>query len=54
MSNDEVKHMGTNSLYPFLIKNQREIPIVLKCNPIKYNISECIIDENIILRDHEI
>ena len=51
-----VNYITTNNLHPFLAKNDKEDPIIVKCYPLpddEYN-SECKIDDEIKLIDNEI
>ena len=51
-----VNYITTNYLHPFLIKNDKEVPIIVRCAPSvddEYS-SECEIDNDIILKDNEI
>ena len=51
-----VNYITTNSLHPFIAKNNKEDPILVRCYSsvdVEYN-SECEIDENITLIDNEI
>ena len=51
-----VNYIITDYIHPFLIKNDKEEPIIVRCIPSvdnEYN-SECEIDNDIILRDNEI
>ena len=51
-----VNFICTNKLHPFLIQNEKEEPIPVKCSSFNLNngISKCKIDENINLIDNEI
>ena len=51
-----VNFICTNQLHPFLIKNYKEEPIVVKCSALESDneISKCKIDENSKLMDNEI
>ena len=50
-----VNYIMTQHLEPFLLKNQNEEPIKIKCNPFILNeLSECEIDNNSLLIDNEI
>lgn len=51
-----VNFICTNKLHPFLIPNEKEEPIPVKCSPLDLNngISKCKIGENIKLIDNEI
>ena len=50
-----VNYIMTQHLEPFLLKNQNEEPIKIKCNPLILNeLSECEIDNNSPLIDNEI
>ena len=51
-----LNYLKTNKLHPFLIKNSKEEPIIVRCSPSEeYDIySDCEIDENIRLIDNEI
>ena len=50
-----VNYITTQYLHPFLIENEKEEPMKVKCN-INYlhNISECKIDDKLLLKDNEI
>ena len=51
-----VNYIKTNNLHPFLIKNEKEEPIIVRCSPsseYEYH-SECEIDDDVILKDNEI
>ena len=51
-----VNYITTNNLHPFLAKNYKEEPIIVRCFPLvddEYN-SECEIDEKVKLIDNEI
>lgn len=50
-----VNYITTNYLHPFLMKNEKEDPIIVRCNPSPEDehISECEIDDNIRLIDNE-
>ena len=51
-----VNYISTNKLDPFLIQNEKEDPIIVRCSPSVEDIfnSECEIDENVRLIDNEI
>ena len=51
-----VNYIKTNNLHPFLMKNDREEPIIARCSPSveDEHHSECEIDDDIILKDNEI
>ena len=51
-----VNYISTNKLDPFLIQNEKENPIIVRCSPSVEDVfnSECEIDENIRLIDNEI
>ena len=53
-----VNYITTNSLHPFLIENDKEMPIKIKCFPSEEDqyesVSKCEIDESIQLIDNEI
>ena len=48
-----VNYMTTKSLPPFVIENDKEEPIVVRCVPIDEDHSECDIEDDVILRDNE-
>ena len=51
-----VNYITTNKLHPFMIKNNKEDPIIVRCSPSIENeyISECLIDNEVKLIDNEI
>lgn len=49
-----VNLIGTKSIPSFLIENDKEEPIIVKCMPFDDDHSECEIEDYIILRDNEI
>ena len=51
-----VNYIKTNNLHPFLMKNDKEEPIIAICSPSveDEHHSECEIDDDVILKDNEI
>ena len=50
-----VNYIKTNNLHPFLMKNDKEEPIIARCSPSveDEHHSECEIDDDVILKDNE-
>ena len=48
-----VNYMVTNSLPPFIIDNDKEDPLIVRCSPIDEDHSECDIEDDVILKDNE-
>lgn len=48
-----VSYMTTKVLHPFLMKNEKQDPIVVRCSPLDDHTSECEIDDDIPLKDNE-
>ena len=48
-----VNYINTKSLPPFLIENDKEDPIIVRCVPIDDEHSECEIEDDYILKDNE-
>ena len=48
-----VSYIATNVLHPFLMKNEKQDPIIVRCSPLDDHTSECEIDDDIPLKDNE-
>ena len=48
-----VNYITTNSLPSFIIENDKEVPIIVRCVPVDDEHSECEIDDDFILKDNE-
>ena len=48
-----VNYITTKSIPSFLIENDKEEPIIVRCNPVDDEHSECEIEDDIILKDNE-
>ncbi len=48
-----VNYITTKSIPSFLIENEKEEPIIVRCNPVDDEHSECEIEDDIILKDNE-
>ena len=50
-----VNYITTQYLHPFMVNNEKEEPIIIKCiSTIFSNLSECKLDKNIELKDNEV
>ena len=48
-----VSYITTKVLHPFLMKNEKQDPIIVRCSPLDDHTSECEIDDDIPLKDNE-
>jgi len=48
-----VNFITTKKLHPFLIKNEKQDPVIVRCSPIDDDSSECDIDDDLALKDNE-
>ena len=48
-----VNYMVTNLLAPFIIDNDKEEPLIVRCAPVDEDHSECDIEDDVILKDNE-
>ena len=48
-----VNYMTTKTLAPFVIENEKEEPLCVRCIPVDEDHSECDIEDDVILRDNE-
>ena len=48
-----VSYIMTKNLPPFIIENDKEEPIIVRCSPLDEDESECEIDDYLLLKDNE-
>ena len=48
-----VSYIMTKNLPPFVIENDKEEPIITRCSPVDEDVSECEIDDYMLLKDNE-
>ena len=48
-----VNYIMTKNLPPFVIENEKEEPIIVRCSPLDEDQSECEIDDYMLLKDNE-
>ena len=48
-----VDYLKTDELHPFLMENEMEVPVPVRCVPVDIDHSECEIDDDVMLKDNE-
>ena len=49
-----VNYILSRNMPPFIIENEKEEPIIVRCSPIETEITECNIDDYFLLKDNEL